>query len=86
MRTVKALIAYDGTRFAGWQVQRDKLTVQSEVENALGRIEGRKVRVTAASRTDSGVHAEGQTVHFRLKSGISDVSLKKVDVNVNFAV
>jgi tRNA pseudouridine38-40 synthase len=57
-------IAYDGTRFDGWQSQASGNTVQDHVEQALSQIAGHTVRVTAAGRTDAGVHATAQVVHF----------------------
>ena len=61
---VKLTLAYDGTDFAGWQVQREQRTVQGVVEAALGRMLEAPVRVRAAGRTDSGVHALGQVANF----------------------
>lgn len=61
---LKALIAYDGTEYHGWQTQREEPTVQSTLERALAQICGSKVGVTGAGRTDSGVHAFGQVAHF----------------------
>ena len=61
---VKLTLAYDGTDFAGWQVQREQRTVQGVVEAALGRMLETPVRVRAAGRTDSGVHALGQVANF----------------------
>ena len=63
-RTLKVTLAYDGTEFYGWQVQSRGRTVQAVVEAALGRMNGSAVRVTAAGRTDSGVHASGQVISF----------------------
>ncbi len=57
-------IEYDGSRFLGWQTQPDGGTVQDAVENALAGIAAALVRVTCAGRTDSGVHACEQVVHF----------------------
>jgi len=57
-------ICYDGGRFGGWQSQPSGDTVQDHLERALAKIAGRKVRTVAAGRTDAGVHATGQVVHF----------------------
>jgi len=65
MRTIRLTLAYDGTDYAGWQVQPDHLTVQGVVESALERITGGPVRILASGRTDAGVHALGQVASFR---------------------
>ena len=57
-------IEYDGSGFAGWQWQPGRRTVQAELEAALGRIANQPVRTVCAGRTDAGVHATGQVVHF----------------------
>lgn len=62
MPTFKLTLAYDGTDFCGWQAQPGQRTVQGELETAWQAITGETVRVTAASRTDSGVHALGQVI------------------------
>ena len=64
MPVVKLILSYDGTRFVGWQVQPNGRSVQSEVERALGTLHKSPRRVTAAGRTDSGVHARAQVVSF----------------------
>ena len=61
---VMLTLAYDGTDFAGWQVQQGQRTVQGTLEAGLERMLGRPVRVRAAGRTDSGVHAVGQVANF----------------------
>lgn len=65
MRTIRLTLAYDGTAYAGWQVQSKGKTIQEVLESALARITGQSVRVTASGRTDAGVHALGQVVGFR---------------------
>lgn len=58
-------IEYDGARFHGWQTQQPGVrSVQEELERALSKVAAREVRVQCAGRTDSGVHAAGQVVHF----------------------
>ncbi len=63
-RCVRATIEYDGTAFAGSQVQPNARTVQGELEEALNRLIGERTRVRLAGRTDAGVHATGQVVAF----------------------
>jgi tRNA pseudouridine38-40 synthase len=60
------LLEYDGTRFVGWQHQIDGPSIQSVLEEAVGRLANGRVVCTAAGRTDSGVHASGQVVHIDL--------------------
>lgn len=60
----KMTVAYDGTKFCGWQHQPGQRTVQGELTDALRRLLREETVLTAASRTDSGVHALGQTVDF----------------------
>src|SRR4051812_5706225 len=64
MPTSRLLIAYDGSRFAGWSAQPGQRTVQAEVESAIERIIGEFVELTVAGRTDAGVHALGQVASF----------------------
>ncbi len=61
---VKLTIAYDGTGYQGWQVQKNGITIQGEVEKALYRICSKSMRVHGSGRTDAGVHALGQVAHF----------------------
>jgi len=64
MRRIKLTLAYDGTRFSGWQLQKNDRTVQAVIEAAIEKIHGHAVSVTGAGRTDAGVHATGQVAHF----------------------
>lgn len=60
MRTLKLTLAYDGTRLVGWQRQADGVSAQGVLEDALSLLEGARVSVHGAGRTDAGVHAIGQ--------------------------
>ncbi len=63
----KAIITYDGTRYFGWQKTATGPSIQEELEKAIGQITGEISIPEAASRTDRGVHAEGQVIQFALK-------------------
>jgi tRNA pseudouridine38-40 synthase len=65
-RCARAVIEYDGTAFAGSQVQPNARTVQGELEKALNRLIGERTKVRLAGRTDAGVHATGQVAAFCL--------------------
>ena len=62
----KAVIAYDGTSYFGWQKTRSGPSIQEEMQKALAQITGESILPEAASRTDRGVHAEGQVIQFAL--------------------
>jgi tRNA pseudouridine38-40 synthase len=64
-RNIKLTLAYDGTDFLGWQVQKQGRTVQGVMQEGLARMHGHPVNILAAGRTDSGVHATGQVANFR---------------------
>ena len=62
---IALVIQYDGSNFCGWQNQKDKITVQGTLEEKISELyPSKSVKVIAAGRTDSGVHASGQVVHF----------------------
>ena len=63
-------VSYDGTNYAGWQLQENAVAVQQRLEEALEKLIHTPIRVTGASRTDAGVHALGQRVHFDTVSRI----------------
>lgn len=71
-RNIRAILSYDGTDFLGWQSQARGRTVQDTVEAALGELHGHPVSVRVAGRTDSGVHAAGQTINFESDSAVPD--------------
>ncbi|HDL18665.1 MAG TPA: tRNA pseudouridine(38-40) synthase TruA, partial [Bacteroidetes bacterium] len=85
----KLKIEYDGTDFAGWQVQPGKRTVQGEIEAMLSVLFQENCQLTASGRTDSGVHALGQVAHFtatqprteyQIRQGLN--SLLADDINI----
>jgi tRNA pseudouridine38-40 synthase len=63
-------IAYDGTDYAGWQRQKNAVSVQEKLEEAVYLALGERVNITASGRTDAGVHAVGQVCHFDLQSTV----------------
>jgi tRNA pseudouridine38-40 synthase len=71
MRYFKLLIAYDGTDFHGWQIQKNKPTIQGEIANVLRRLTQENVTLHGAGRTDAGVHALGQIGSFRTQSTLT---------------
>jgi len=76
MRTnFKIMTEYDGTHFAGWQVQPDRTTVQGELERAISIILNQPVKVIGSGRTDAGVHALGQVANFQANTDISPEKL-----------
>ena len=64
------LLSYDGTNYGGWQIQKNAVTVQQKLTEALEDALGCKVSVTASGRTDSGVHAKAQVCHFDAQTTI----------------
>lgn len=65
MPRYKAIVAYDGTNYCGFQSQENGYTVQAEIEKTLQKLNnGQKVTIHGSGRTDSGVHAWGQVIHF----------------------
>jgi len=64
IRNIRLTLAYDGTDYSGWQVQKNAETIQGVIEAALERMHGHPVRIQGAGRTDAGVHASGQVGNF----------------------
>lgn len=86
---IQLIISYDGTHYLGWQKTRMGPSIQEELEKALLRILGCSITTEAASRTDRGVHAKGQVVHFktdqiidprRFRGGLNAVLPKDISV------
>lgn len=92
-RNIKLILAYEGTRYLGWQKTIAGPSIEEELEKAAAQILRHRVNLQAASRTDSGVHAEGQVVNFfterdmpldKLQKGLnsllpSDISVLKIE-------
>ena len=81
MKNIKLLISYDGTGLFGWQKTSFGPTVEEHLERALSKILQEPIYLQAASRTDAGVHAEGQVVNFLTKK--KSIDLKKLRRSVN---
>ena len=82
MFTYQMTIEYDGTKFVGWQTQKNGLSIQELLEKKLSKFLKNKITVIGSGRTDAGVHARGQSAHFRIKNKIKN---KKIFLNsLNF--
>lgn len=77
MRNIKLTIEYDGSGYVGWQRQHSGKTVQEVIETALETITGERIRINGSGRTDSGVHALGQTASFKTGSSLSIAQIRK---------
>ena len=77
MRNLKLILAYDGSEFAGWQVQPDAVSVQGTLAAAIGRITGEKVLPQGSGRTDAGVHALAQVATFATESSVPAANFVK---------
>jgi len=71
---IAAIVEYDGSNFSGWQWQDCAPSVQEAVEKALSKVADAPVRVTTAGRTDAGVHASAQVIHFDTEVRRSDLA------------
>jgi tRNA pseudouridine38-40 synthase len=76
-RNIKLLIEYEGTNYHGWQTQEDSKTIQAELEDAVLKLTGEKVRITGSGRTDAGVHSRGQVANFFLQKNIAEEKIYK---------
>jgi tRNA pseudouridine38-40 synthase len=75
MRNVRLLIEYDGTDYAGWQWQKNDRTIQETLSKAIGQVIQEPIKLYGASRTDAGVHAQGQVANFKTTSDIPSEQL-----------
>lgn len=79
MKRVKIIVAYDGTNYCGWQVQPNGITIESVLNHHLSELLGEEIRVIGASRTDSGVHADGNVAVF-------DTSARMLAERISYAL
>jgi len=86
LKNILVELEYDGTNYFGWQIQNNSkpkvqssklITIQGELESALEKLFGEKIRVIYASRTDRGVHARGQCVNFKVDTRIHLANIKR---------
>lgn len=76
-RNICCIVEYDGTHYSGFQYQEEASTIEGEILKAIERLIGYGVEISAASRTDKGVHARGQVLNFHLQSPIPTISLQR---------
>jgi tRNA pseudouridine38-40 synthase len=79
----KLTIAYDGTNYEGWQVQKTGIGVQEKVEAALAKLFPSKPRLHSSSRTDTGVHALGMVAHFEVPRAEFKMPIRKLPLAIN---
>jgi tRNA pseudouridine38-40 synthase len=72
----KLIIEYDGSRYHGWQRQKEDRSIQGEIEKALKAITARSVTLIGSGRTDAGVHAKGQVANFKCDTRLEPAALK----------
>ncbi len=77
VRNIKLTIAYDGSKYHGWQIQPGRRTIQGVLIEAISELLGWRVRVCGASRTDAGVSALGQVALIQIDSPIPTENLAK---------
>lgn len=70
MRNIKITIEFDGTRYCGWQRQKNGISVQETIEKAIYKATGEEILINGSSRTDAGVHAKDMTANFFTESSI----------------
>jgi len=80
---LKLTVAYDGTNYAGWQVQNGQVSVQQLVEEALGKLFPAVKRIHSSSRTDAGVHALGMVAHVEIPKAEFRMEVRKLALAVN---
>ena len=71
-RMIICVVEYEGTRYHGFQLQAQEPTIQRELEQAIEKLTGEQTRIIGASRTDAGVHANGQVIGFKTRSALKN--------------
>ena len=79
----KFTVAYDGSRYAGWQVQKIGVGVQEKIESALHHLFGKPHRIHSSSRTDAGVHAMGMVAHVDIEKSQFRMPVRKLALAMN---
>lgn len=77
LKNVKLKLCYDGTNYHGWQIQKDKPTIQGIIESRLRIITGEKIKIIGSGRTDAGVHAINQVANFKTSSDLKPSEIKR---------
>ena len=80
MNNYKLIIQYDGTNYAGWQIQKNSKTIQQKVSDSIELLLNEKINLIGSGRTDTGVHALGQTANFRTEN---EIDLYKFKYSLN---
>ncbi len=81
IKRIKIIIEYDGSDYVGWQNQKNGKSIQGEIEKALLELFNKKINLSGAGRTDSGVHARGQVAHFDIDD--KNIDTKKLHKSLN---
>ena len=82
MPRIKLKIEYDGTNYVGWQIQRNGVSIQGEIEDSLKKIFNQEIKLYVAGRTDAGVHALSQVAHFDIER--LSINTEKIFRALNF--
>ena len=83
MRRYFLHLAYNGTRYHGWQIQPNDISVQEELEKCLSLKLGEQISITGCGRTDTGVHASDFYAHFETEQELSDTELTQLTFKAN---
>ncbi len=77
LHNIKIILEYDGTRYKGFQIQKDLDTIQGRLEDCLSTILGKRIKIKYSSRTDAGVHAKEQVINFTTENKIDHFKLQR---------